>query len=154
MWFLLEQIFEWSYLVLQYHHKQGCQFCKMLVRFNTLMSGLIQAVRKKNSWFARGFAWEYLRSCTGYGPGRSVKRRRKSCSLHSKKTFCLGGAVFCQWGHKWRTFWPPWPTLPGHGRQPLDGSISLKVLLDSKLQSESFDTLDDWGFGFKSYDLS
>jgi len=46
------------------------------------MSGLIQVVRKKNSWFASGFAWEYLRSCTGYGPGRSVKRHGKSCSLH------------------------------------------------------------------------
>ena len=33
---------------------------------------------------------------------------------------------------------PPWPTLPGPGRQPLDGSISLKFLLDSRLKSESF----------------
>jgi len=38
---------------------------------------------------------------------------------------------------------PPWPTSPGPGRQSLDGSISLKFLLDSRLQSESFDTLDD-----------
>jgi len=45
------------------------------------MSGLIQAIRKKNSWFARGFAWEYLRSCTGYGPGWSVKRRKDAASL-------------------------------------------------------------------------
>jgi len=29
---------------------------------NTSTSGLIQAVRKKNSWIARGFAREYLRS--------------------------------------------------------------------------------------------
>ena len=33
--------------------------------------------------------------------------------------------------------------LPGPGRQPLDGSISLKFLLETRLQSESFDTLDD-----------
>ena len=34
--------------------------------------------------------------------------------------------------------------------QPLDGSISLKFLLDSRLQSESFDTLDDLlGFQFQ-----
>jgi len=38
---------------------------------------------------------------------------------------------------------PPWPALPGPGRQPLGGSISLKCLLDTRLQSESFDTLDD-----------
>ena len=43
----------------------------------------------------------------------------------------------------WRTFWPPWPTLPGPGCQPLGGSISLKFLLETRLQSESFDTLDD-----------
>jgi len=37
----------------------------------------------------------------------------------------------------------PWPTLPGRGGQPLGGSISLKFLLQTRLQSESFDTLDD-----------
>ena len=40
-------------------------------------------------------------------------------------------------------FRPPWPTLPGPGRQPLDGSISLKFLLETSLQSKSFDTLDE-----------
>ena len=39
-----------------------------------------------------------------------------------------------------RTFWPP---SPGPGRQSLDGSISLKFLLENRLQSKSFDTLDD-----------
>ena len=43
----------------------------------------------------------------------------------------------------WRTFRPPWPTLPGPGHQPLGGSISLKFLLETRLQSESIDTLDD-----------
>jgi len=60
-----------------------------------------------------------------------------------KKNFCLGVRIFCEWRHKWRTFWPPWPTLPGSGCQPLGGSISLKFLLETRLQSESFDTLDD-----------
>ena len=32
---------------------------------------------------------------------------------------------------------------PLHLAQPLDGSISLKILLETRLQSESFDTLDD-----------
>jgi len=41
------------------------------------------------------------------------------------------------------TFRPPWPTLPGPGCQPLGGSISLNFLLETRLQSESFDTLDD-----------
>jgi len=40
-------------------------------------------------------------------------------------------------------FRPPWPTSPGPGPKPLDGSFSLKFLLETRLQSESFDTLDD-----------
>ena len=31
-----------------------------IITFNTLTSGLIQAVGKKNSWIARGFARQYL----------------------------------------------------------------------------------------------
>jgi len=42
-----------------------------------------------------------------------------------------------------RAFRLPWPTFPGPGRQPLGGSISLKFLMENRLQSESFDTLDD-----------
>ena len=38
---------------------------------------------------------------------------------------------------------PPWPTFPDPGRRPLGGSISLKFLLETRLQFESFDTLDD-----------
>jgi len=30
----------------------------------------------------------------GYGPGRSVKRRSKSCSLYSTNIFLLGGCGF------------------------------------------------------------
>ena len=60
-----------------------------------------------------------------------------------KKFFAWGVRFFGEWSHKWRTFRPPWPTLPGPGRQPLGGSISLKFLLETRLQSESFDTLDD-----------
>jgi len=60
-----------------------------------------------------------------------------------KKIFAWGLRVFCEWRHKWRTFRPPRPTLPGPGRQPLGGSISLKFLLETRLQSVSFDSLDD-----------
>jgi len=97
---------------------------------------------------ACGFAQEFLRSGKCYRPGQSVKRRGKSSSLHSKKNFWLGVWIFCEWCHKWRTLRPPWPILPGPGSKPLDGSISLKFLLETRLQSESFDTLDDL-LGFK-----
>jgi len=76
-----------------------------------------------------------------YRPGKSLKRRGKSSSLHSKKNFLLGGCGF--FVSDIISFRPPWPTLPGPGRQPLGGSISLKFLLETKLQSKSFDTLDD-----------
>jgi len=60
-----------------------------------------------------------------------------------KKIFAWGVRVFCEWRHKWKTFRPPWPTLPGSGRQLLGDSILLKFLLETRLQSEYFDTLDD-----------
>jgi len=60
-----------------------------------------------------------------------------------KKIFTWGTRVFCEWHHKWRTFRLPWPTLPGPGCQLLGGDVSLKLLLDTRLQSESFDALDD-----------
>jgi len=40
------------------------------------------------------FERELLRSCTGYRPGQSVKKRSKSSSLHSKKNFLVGGCGF------------------------------------------------------------
>jgi len=59
------------------------------------------------------------------------------------KFFWLGVQFFCEWRHKRRNIWPPWPTSPGPGRQPLGGSISLKFLLETRQQSKSFDTSDD-----------
>ena len=100
--------------------------------------------REKKRLNARGFVREFLLSGMLYRPSKSLKSRGKSSSLHSKNFFLLGGCgFFCEWRHKWRTFRPPWPTFPGPGRQPLGGSISLKFLLKTRLQSESFDTLDD-----------
>jgi len=65
-----------------------------LTSVNTLTSGLIQAVCKKTLDRTYGFVREYLCSCTGYGPGRSVKKRGKSCSMHSKKNFLVGECEF------------------------------------------------------------
>ena len=49
--------------------------------------------RKKKLRNARGFAREFLRSGMLYRPGKSLKRRGMSSSLHSKK-ICLEGAGF------------------------------------------------------------
>jgi len=51
-----------------------------------------------------------------------------------KQNFCLGVAGFFDWRHKWRTF----------GRQPLGGSILLKFLLETRLESESFEPMIDF----------
>ena len=70
------------------------------------------------------------------------------------KNFLLGGCGFLWLTSKVENFRPPWRTLPGPGRQLLDGSISLKFLLQTRLQSESFHTLDDLlGFQVQSYNL-
>ena len=61
---------------------------------NTLASGRFWGFRNKKRLNARGFAQEYLCSCTGYRPGRSIERHSKSSSLHSKKIFCSGVAGF------------------------------------------------------------
>jgi len=50
--------------------------------------------QKKKSLNARGFAREFLRSGMLYRPGKSLKRRSKPSSLHSKKFFLLGGCGF------------------------------------------------------------
>jgi len=49
---------------------------------------------KKQHWNAHGFMQEFLQSCKCYGPGRSVKRRGKSSSLHSKNFFFGWGCRF------------------------------------------------------------
>ena len=55
---------------------------------------LLLRIFEKKRLNAHGFAREYLRSCVGYGPGRSVKRHGKSSSLHLKKNFLLWGCGF------------------------------------------------------------
>jgi len=100
---------------------------------NTLASGCFRGFSGKKRLNAHGFTWEFIRSGMLYRPGKSLKRRGKSSSLHSKKIFCLGVRLFFERRHKWRTFRPPWPILPGPGHQPLGGSISLKFLLETRL---------------------
>jgi len=112
---------------------------------NTLTSGLIQKKQTAKKQLIRTWL------CTGISPllyglwtwSKCQKTRQVLQFALEKRFFGWGMQVFCEWRHKWRTFWPPWPTSPGPGRQPLYGSISLKFLLETRLQSESFDTLDD-----------
>ena len=61
----------------------------------------------------------------------------------TQKNFFVGCGFFVSDVISGGLFWPPWPTSPSPGRQPLDGSILLKFLLETRLQSKPFDTLDD-----------
>jgi len=103
----------------------------VLIFVNTLASSCFRRFSEKKRLHARGFAREYFRSCTGYEPGWSVKRRGKTAL--KKKFFVWGMRVFCEWRHKWKTFRPTWPNLPGPGHQPLGVSISMKFLLETRL---------------------
>jgi len=44
----------------------------------------------KRTWLCEGISWSGML----YRPGKSLKRRGKSSSLHLKKSFCLGDAGF------------------------------------------------------------
>jgi len=55
----------------------------------------------------------------------------------------LGFWVFCEWRHKWSSFRHFWSTSSGPGPKLLDSSILLKFLLETRLKSESFETLGD-----------
>jgi len=46
-----------------------------------------------------------------------------------KKFFGWRMRILCEWCHKWRTFRPPSPSLPGPVLKPFDGSDLLKFLL-------------------------
>ena len=109
--------------------------------------------RKKNS----SFRLPYQRSSSSADCARELfNGSNGSTSLvdcTQKNFFCLGMRVFCEWRHKWRTFRPPWPTLPGPGPKPLDGSTLLKFLFKTGYNlSLLILQMTCWGFGLKSYD--
>ena len=114
-----------------------------IISFNTLASARIRGFSKKNAKTHVALHGNFS------GPVYStdqVKVSKDTASLLVwtwKKIFCLRMRAFCEWRHKWRTFRLPWPILPGPRHQLLSGSISLKLLLETRLQSESLDTLDD-----------
>jgi len=62
--------------------------------FNFLASGCFRGFSEKKHLNARGSVREFLRSGMLYRPGKSLKRRGKSSSLHTKKIFLLGECGF------------------------------------------------------------
>jgi len=68
---------------------------------------------------------------SGVKSGRELFKGLKNTASH---LVCIRKFFFA-WGLR--------PTSPGPGCKLLDGSILLKFLLETMLQSESFDTLDD-----------
>jgi len=67
---------------------------------------------------------------------------------NAKNVFLVLVSDFFWWHHKWSTFRLLWLTSSGPWPKLLDGSISLKFLLETRLKFESFDTLHHLlGFG-------
>jgi len=63
--------------------------------------------------------------------------------LVCNEIYFFGFRFFSEWCHKWSSFRPFWTTSSGPGPKLLDGRISLKFLLEIRLKSTSFETLDD-----------
>jgi len=109
---------------------------------NTFAPGLIQAVRAKTAGLHVALCENSSGPVSATDLVKSIKNWTHLVVSTWKKFFAWGVRVFCEWRHKWRTFRPPWPTSPGPGLKLLDGSISLKFLLETRLQSEF------WYFGW------
>jgi len=117
-----------------------------------LVSGCFREFSKKKRLNAHGFTREYLRSCSGYGPGQSVKTRVKSSNLHSKKFFALGCAFVVSDVISGGLFGQLCLALgANHQMVVFRSSFCWKLGYNP---SKSFDTLDDLqGFRVR-YDLS
>ena len=58
-----------------------------------------------------------------------------------KKFFGWGVRIFCDWRHKWSSFRVILAHVAWPKAQPLGQSVSLKVSLETRLKSESFEPL-------------
>jgi len=88
----------------------------LAVVLNTLASARSWEFSEKKRLNTRSFAWEILWSGKLYRPGKSLKRRGKSSSLHSKKNLLLGVCRFfvsdvINGGHLGHFAWPWAPTV-------------------------------------------
>ena len=61
-----------------------------------------------------------------------------------QKIFCWGLRIFCEWRHKWSSFGAILAHVAWPRAQPWGQSISLKFLLKTRLESESFEALIDF----------
>jgi len=73
------------------------------------------------------------------------KGSNRSASLvHcTHKVFCWGLWIFCEWCHKWSSFGVILAHVAWPRAQLLGQSVSMKFSLETRLESESFSTLDD-----------
>jgi len=100
--------------------------------------------RKKNS----SFRLPYQRPSSSTDCARELFNGSKgSASLvdcTQKKNFAWGVRVFCEWCHKWSSFRVILAHVAWPRAQPLGQSVSLKISLETRLESESFEPLIDF----------
>jgi len=61
-----------------------------------------------------------------------------------KKVFGWGLWIFCEWRHKWCSFWVILVHVTWPRALPLSKSISLKFSLETRLESKSFEPLNNF----------
>jgi len=91
------------------------------------------------------FQLPYQRHSSSANCARELfKGSNRSASLlvcTRKKIFCWGLQIFCEWRHKWSSFGAILAHFAWPRAQPLGQSVSLKFLLEIRLESESFEPL-------------
>jgi len=110
---------------------------------NTLASSRFQGFSRKNTETHAALRGNFSGRLSATDPAKSSKDTENLVASTLKNFFGRWVQIFWEWRHKWRTFRSTWPTSPSPGPKPLDGSVSLKFLLETRLQCESFDTSDD-----------
>jgi len=116
---------------------------RLLKHLNSFARWLIQVVHAKTAGSRLALRRNFSGPVSATDLVKSSKDLASLVVCTRKEIFLVGRCEFYEWRHKWRTFRPPWPISPDPGPKLLDGSISLMFLLETRLQSESFDTLDD-----------
>jgi len=109
------------------HYPFCIDFLKFLTLSCPLDSGIFMPKQPDCTWLCASITLmlKEVESCS--------KAQKTVCLLvcTPKIFFWLEMQIFREW-HTWNTFRPPWPTSPGP--KPLDGSIVLKLLLETRLQ--------------------
>ena len=137
-------------------------FLKWLLKIQLLMHSLnIRALRLSTLWEpgcnifvlwnqpkTNSCQLPYQRHSSSADCARELFKGSNGLASHLVRTqktfFGWGLRIFCEWRHKWSSFWAILAHVTWPRAQPLGQSISLKFPLETSLESESFEPLIDF----------